>query len=428
MASWQISESQVLLVLAKFCLGAESRVVTEQGLGHLKVLELCNLVAGPYCTKLLADLGAEVIKIEPPGVGDEARRRGPFLEDIPHPERSGLYLYLNTNKLGCTLNVGMSTGRIILRRLIEQTDILVEDNPPAVMEELGLSYKDLKEINPRLVMTSITPFGQTGPYRDYKAYELNSVHGGGEGYLLPMQSPDPSREPVRGGGLVGDCICGLSASLATLAAAYRMVATGVGQHIDVSKQDVMMTMVGLDIAMFANNGIRRDRFHRPILMPTPMKCRDGYIMVSVLTDREWGDLIEFMGNPSWAQDERFNTWLERHLYGDEINPRVGEWLQQYEKEGLFHQLQAEAIAAAPVNTAEDVAKSPQLEHRGFFAELDHAEAGKLRYPTMPYKFSKTPWRAEHAAPLLGQHNEFVYCGRLGYNRQDLVRMKGSGII
>jgi len=400
----------------------------EPGLSHLKILELCNLVTGPYCTKLLADLGAEVIKIEPPGIGDETRRRGPFLEDIPHPERSGLYLYLNTNKLGITLDVGTSTGRSILRELIEQTDIFVEDNPPAMMEELGLTYEDLKQVNPRLVMTSITPFGQTGPYRNYKAYELNSFHGGGEGYLLPMQSPDLDREPVKGGGLVGDCICGLSASMATLAAAYSMVATGVGQHVDVSKQDVLMTMVGLDIAMFANNGIKRNRLRWPVLMPTPMKCQDGYIMLSVLNDREWRDLVEFMGNPSWAQDDRFNTWLERHLYSDEINPRVREWLQQYKKEEIFHQLQAKAIAAASVNTAEEVVKSPQLEYRGFFAEIDHPEAGKLKYPTAPYKFSRTPWRAERAAPLLGQHNEFVYCERLGYNRQDLVKMRESGVI
>ncbi len=400
----------------------------EQGLSRLKVLELCNLVSGPYCTKLLADLGAEVTKIEPPGVGDEARRRGPFLEDIPHPERSGLYLYLNTNKLGITLDVGTSAGRNILKELIEQTDIFVEDTPPLVMKELELTYEELKGINPRLVMTSITPFGQTGPYRDYKAYELNSVHAGGEGYLMPIQSHDLDREPLRGGGLVGDCICGLSASLATLAAAYSMVATGIGQHVDVSKQDVLMTMVGLDIAMFANLEIRRSRAYRPILMPTPMKCQDGYIMASVLSDREWGDLKECMGNPSWAEDERFNTWLERHIYGGEINPRVEEWLRQSKKEDLFHQLQAKAISAAPVNTAEEAVKSPQLDHRGFFSEIDHPEAGRLKYPTAPYKFSKTPWRAERAAPLLGQHNEPVYCGRLGYDKEDLVRLKESGII
>jgi crotonobetainyl-CoA:carnitine CoA-transferase CaiB-like acyl-CoA transferase len=402
--------------------------MSEKGLGHLKVLELCNLVAGPYSTKLLADLGAEVIKIEPPGAGDDARRRGPFLKDNPHPELSGLFLYLNTNKLGVTLDVTTNTGKNILIDLIKQTDIFVEDRPPATMEELGLTYGDLGKLNPKLVMTSITPFGQTGPYRDYKAYELNSYHAGGEGYLLPTQSPDLSREPVKGGGLAGDCVCGLSAAIATLAAAYRMGATGLGQHIDVSKQDVLMTMVLLEVAMFVNMNIVRNRIERPLLMPTPMECQDGYIMMSALTDREWGSVVEFMGNPAWAEDERFSQWLSRHLSGDEINPHVREFVKQYKKEDLFHQLQNKAIAAAPVNTAEDLVKSPQTEARGFFAEIDHPQAGKLKYPTAPYKFSRTPWKAERAAPLIGEHNEFVYCDRLGYDKRDLVTLKEAGVI
>ena len=402
--------------------------MSEKGLGHLKILELCNLVAGPYSTKLLADLGAEVIKIEHPGIGDDARRRGPFLKDNPHPELSGLFLYLNTNKLDITLDVTTRTGKNILIDLIKQTDIFVEDKPPALLEEMGLTYEDLRKVNPKLVMTSITPFGQTGPYRDYKAYELNSYHAGGEGYLLPTQSPDLSREPVKGGGLAGDCTCGLSAAIATLAAAYRMGATGLGQHIDVSKQDVLMTMALLEVAMFANMGIVRNRIERPLLMPTPMECQDGYIMVSALTDREWGSVVEFMGNPAWAEDERFSQWLSRHLSGDEINPPVREFVKQYKKEELFHQLQNKAIAAAPVNTAEDLVKSPQTEARGFFAEIDHPQAGKLKYPTAPYKFSRTPWKAERAAPLIGEHNEFVYCDRLGYDKRDLVAMKEAGII
>jgi len=402
--------------------------MSEKGLGHLKILELCNLVAGPYSTKLLADLGAEVIKIEPPGAGDDARRRGPFLKDNPHPELSGLFLYLNTNKLDITLDVTTNTGKNILIDLIKQTDIFVEDKPPALLEELGLTYEDLRKVNPKLVMTSITPFGQTGPYRDYKAYELNSYHAGGEGYLLPTQSPDLSREPVKGGSLAGDCTCGLSAAIATLAAAYRMGATGLGQHIDVSKQDVLMTMALLEVAMFANMNVVRNRVERPLLLPTPMECQDGYIMVSALTDREWGSVVEFMGNPVWAEDERFSQWLSRHLSGDEINPPVREFVKQYKKEELFHQLQNKAIAAAPVNTAEDLVKSPQTEARGFFAEIDHPKAGKLKYPTAPYKFSRTPWKAERAAPLIGEHNEFVYCDRLGYDKRDLVAMKESGII
>ena len=402
--------------------------MSEQALGHLKVLELCSLVCGPYCTKLLADLGAEVIKVERPGVGDEARRRGPFLGDTPHPERSGLFLYVNTNKLGITLDVTTSSGRKVFKELVAETDILVEDNSPTTLAELGLTYEELREINPRLVMTSITPFGQSGPYRDYKAYALNSFHSGGEGYLLPMQSPDLTREPVMGGGLEPDCICGLSAAMATLAAAYRMKAGGFGQHIDVSKQDVLMTMVQLEMALYPNVGVVRDRIKRPILMPTPMKCEDGYIHMSALTDREWRDVVKVMGDPSWAEDERYSLWLNRHLLGDEITPRIEEWAQHQKKDDLFHHLQDNAIAAVPVNTAEDLAKSPQMEARGFFAEVEHAEAGRLKYPTAGYKLSRTPWKAERAAPLLGEHNELVLSERLGYDRQALVKMREAGVI
>jgi crotonobetainyl-CoA:carnitine CoA-transferase CaiB-like acyl-CoA transferase len=402
--------------------------MSEQALDHLKVLELCNFVCGPYCTKLLADLGAEVIKIEPPGVGDESRRRGPFLNDIPHPERSGLFLYLNTNKLGITLDIKTSKGRGILTELIKQTDIFVEDNPLKVMKELGLTYQELKKINPRLVMTSITPFGQTGPYRDYKAHEMNLYHAGGEGYLLPTQSPGLTREPVKAGGLVGDCICGLSSAIATLAGAYNLNETGVGQHIDVSKQDVLMTMVLLEIAMYANMGIVRNRLERPLLMPIPMECQDGYIMISALTDREWQDLVKFMGNPSWASDEMFSHWLFRHTNGDKINPHIREFVKHYKKEELFQQLQEKTLAAAPVNTSEDLVHSAQMESRGFFAEVEHPEAGKLRHPTVPYKFSETPSKVECAAPLLGQHNEAIYCRLLGYSKEELVKLKESGIV
>ena len=399
-----------------------------KALDHLKVLELCHFVCGPYCTKLLADLGAEVIKIEQPGAGDEARKRAPFLNDIPHPERSGLFLYLNTNKLGITLDIKTSKGRGILKELIKQTDILVEDNSPKAAKALGLTYRELKKINPRLVMTSITPFGQTGPYRDYKAHEMNLYHAGGEGYLLPIQSHDLNREPVKAGGLVGDCICGLSSAIATLAAAYNMNETGVGQHIDVSKQDVLMTMVLLDIAMYANMGIVRNRLERPLLLPIPMECQDGYIMLSVLTDREWRDLLRLMGNPKWSQDDRFNKWLNRHLYADDINPHIREWSKTHKKDDLFRELQATALSGVPVNTAQDLVTSPQLEARGFFTEVQHPVMGKLKYPTVPYKFSKTPSKVKHAAPLLGQHNKDVYCVRLGYSEEELVKLRESGII
>jgi crotonobetainyl-CoA:carnitine CoA-transferase CaiB-like acyl-CoA transferase len=394
-------------------------------LGHLKVLELCNLVAGPYCAKLLADLGAEVIKVERPGAGDESRGRGPFLNDRPDGELSGLFLYLNTNKLGITLDVSTTTGRKVFLELVERADVLVEDNARVLMERLGLTYEDLRSVNPGLIVTSITPFGHTGPYRNYRAQQLNAYHGGGEGYLLPIMSEDLSREPLTGGSLAGDCVCGLSAALATLAAAY----SGGGQHIDISRQDVLSTMVQLDIAMFANLGYARSRLRQSILMPLPMRCRDdGYLMVSALTDREWASVVEFMGSPEWADEERYGLWLNRHLRGDEINPHVEEFTRNHDRDDLFHRLQGDAIAAAPVNTPEDLRKSPQMAARGFFVQAEHAKAGRLDYATAGYKMSETPCQVQRTAPLLGEHNTYVYCERLGYDRRELAAMMAGGII
>ena len=402
--------------------------MSKQALGHIKVIELCSLVSGPYCTKLLADLGAEVIKIEAPGIGDGSRRRGPFLNDSGHRELSGLFLHLNTNKLGITLDVQTATGRDILKELLKQADVFIEDNATAVMEEQELTYEHLEAANPRLVMTSITPYGQTGPYRDYKAYELNSCHAGGEGYLLPLHSYDPDREPVKPGGIVGDCICGLRASLATLRAAYIMVATGMGQHIDVSKQDVLMSLVQNHVCTYANIGEVHDRLRQGFLMVLPLECRDGYIQITIVTDREWHSLMEAMGNPAWAEDEKYTTWAGRHWYGSEINPRVQEWARQFPKEELFHKLQSYSVAAVPVATAEDLAHSAQLQERGFFVEIDHPEAGTLTYPTAAYQFTGTLRRGTRAAPLLGQHNELVFCERLGLSKREMVKLAEAGVI
>jgi CoA:oxalate CoA-transferase len=402
--------------------------MSEQALSHLKVVELCNLVSGPYCTKLMADLGAEVLKIEPPGIGDQARTKGPFVGDKVNPELSGLFLHLNTSKLGITLDVTTATGREILEKLLVQADIFVEDTPPGIAEKQRLTYKYVEELNPRLVMTSITPFGKTGPYRDYKAYELNLHHAGGEGFLLPIQSSEPDREPVKVSDIVGDSICGLTACLATLTAAYFATATGIGQHVDVSKQDVLMTLVQNHVCTYANLGEVHDRLRKGFLTVLPMACKDGYIMMTIVSDSEWQSLVRCMGNPEWAQDERFASWAGRHWWAEtEINPRVREWVSQYTKDELFHRLQAAGVAAVPVMTSEDLAKSPQLNERGFFAEIEHTVAGTLRYPTVSYQFSKTPWRGS-PAPLLGQHNEPIYCERLGYSRRELTQLATAGII
>ena len=174
--------------------------MTPGALEGMKIVEYCNMVSGPYCSKLLADMGADVLKVEPPFTGDDSRKRGPFPGDVPHQEKSGLFLYLNSNKKGLTLDPKKPEGKEIFKKLIEKTDVLIEDRPPGEMEELALDYETLKAVNPGLIMISITPYGRSGPFKDYRAFQLNTVHASGQGYMLPIPAEDMDRPPVKVGG------------------------------------------------------------------------------------------------------------------------------------------------------------------------------------------------------------------------------------
>lgn len=408
--------------------------MTGKALPGVKVLELAKLVAGPYCAKLLADLGAEVVKIEKPLVGDEARRRGPFLRDVPHPERSGLFLYLNTNKLGITLNIETETGRQIFKRLADWADIVIEDNTPGVMESLGLDYNNLRATNPRLIMASITPFGQTGPYRNYKAYPLNTFHAGGEPSMMLYMSSSPDRAPVKGPRFIGEYDCGLSAATAILLGLYARGVIGSGQYIDISKQESAIALERLENVFYAN---RKKRETREMMESAArgagmvgglMKCKNGYVVLAAMQENQWQGLVDLMGKPAWAEEERFRGELNRSLNAREATSLVQQWMQDRTVEEVFRGGQARGVPIGAINSPQDLANSPQLRFRGFFVEIDHTETGKIEYPGAPYHFSETPWAVERPAPLLGQHNEEVYCRLLGYTRQDMVKMRENWVI
>jgi len=405
-----------------------------KALQGVKVIELAKLVAGPYCAKLLADLGAEVVKIEEPLVGDEARKRGPFLNDVPHPERSGLFLYLNTNKLGITLNIKTETGRQIFKQLADWADILIEDNPPGVMAGLGLDYEKLRMTNPRLIMASITPFGQTGPYRDYKAYPLNTFHAGGEPFMMLQMSSTPDRPPVKGPGLIGEYDCGLSAAAAILCALYARGMTGSGQYIDISKQESAIALERLENVFYAN---RKKKETEAMITAAAqgagmvgglMRCKDGYVVLAAMQENQWQGLLDLMGNPAWAQDEKFQGEYNRSLNAREATSLVQQWMSDRTMEEVFRGGQARGVPVGAVNSPQDLVNSPQLRFRGFFVEIEHPETGRIEYPGTPYHFSQTPWAVERPAPLLGQHNEEIYCALLGYTREDIVRMRENGVI
>jgi len=393
-----------------------------------KVLEFAEFVSGPFCAKLLADLGAEVIKVERPLVGDSARRKGPFPQDIPHSERSGLFLYLNTNKKGISLDVGTALGKRIFLKLVQWADILIEDHLPQEMEEMGLTYGALREVNPRLVMTSITPYGQTGPYANYRAYNLNTFHAGGEGYTTPSGSVDVDREPLKAGGYLADYDCGFSAGVATLAARLAQVTMGIGQHVDVSKQEAMMAIQRVELSNYPNDGQYSTRGMRTGPIGGLLPCKDGYVMVTAAENHQWLALMDFLGNPEWSQAQHWKDEMYRSRHAAEIQPKLEEAIRQYTKEEIYHGAQAKGCPIGIVYDAEDIFNSTQLRAREFFCEVEHPEVGRLKYPTVPYIFSKTPAEIKSPAPLLGQHNEAVLCDLLGYSRQDLVKMRQAGIV
>jgi crotonobetainyl-CoA:carnitine CoA-transferase CaiB-like acyl-CoA transferase len=392
-------------------------------LADLSVLELGSMVAAPYCAKLLADLGADVVKVEPPGKGDPARLRGPFPGDMPHPERSALFLYVNTSKQGITLDPGKEEGQRIFRELASSVDVLIEDRPPGELAALGLGYAQLAELNPRLVVTSITPFGQTGPYSGWRSHPLNSYHA--SGYSSPFYVPGAGEErpPVKAGGYLGEYDAGLTAAIGTMAAVIGAAASGRGQHVDVSEQEAMMCLERVDIGRLSND---------PNPQPRQMvggltRAKDGYFMVTPLENHQWQGLIRAMGEPEWSKADWCQDELGRLAHRDEAREHIEAWAAEHTRDEIYRACQAEGTPAGPVRNVAEVRAWEQARARDFFVEIDHAAAGRQVYPSAPYRFSQTPW-AGSAAPLLGQHNEPIYCERLGYSRQELEDLAAAGVI
>ncbi|MBI2907646.1 MAG: CoA transferase [Chloroflexi bacterium] len=399
----------------------------ERTLEGIKVVECAEMVAGPYCGKLLSDLGAEVTKVEAP-CGDPARRRGPFRGDLPDAEGSALFLYLNTNKLGVTLNLENKKGRRLLGELVRETDILIADWPPSESERLSLSYEIFSAANPRLVITSITPFGQTGLHRDYRAYPLNTFHGGGEGYLLPGGKQNLEREPVRGAGFLTEYDSGLCAAVATLGALFCARLTGRGQQIDVSKQEAAMALSRVDIARYRWDGVVESRAIRGARPGNSIRCLDGYVQIHCPGDHQWRALLEAMGNPGWAADPKYGDRASRVKHVEEINARIEEWSTELTTREVARRVQAKGCPAAPYNTIADLLQDEHLKYRGFFAQAEHPRAGKLTYPTVPYRLSLTPPDCPRPAPLLGQHNQLILGARLGHSTRQLLQLSQAGVI
>ena len=397
----------------------------DKALSGIKVLDLTHHIAGPYCTKLLADYGAEVVKIERPGVGDDARRIGPFFEDDPHPEKSGLFLYLNTNKRGTTLNLKSEAGVEIFKELVRDADILVENFSPGVMDRFGLGYAELERINSGLVMTSISNFGQTGPYRDFKSSELIADAMGGWMTIIG----DPEREPLKPGGSQAQFVGGLFGAVGTMTAFHGREVNGIGQHVDISLMEAVTYIQMNTTSTYAYYQHIVKRIGNMVLpLPgTMLPCKDGYIGAFAITASQWEILCDWMGKPELKDDPKFRSGPVRVENYDLLNAHLISWLVEHDQEELFREAQERKLPfGIPVNS-EMLLASDHLKERGYFVEVDHPETGKVRYPGAQVKMGDTPYELKRA-PLLGEHNEEIFCDRLGYSEKDIENFHAQGVI
>jgi crotonobetainyl-CoA:carnitine CoA-transferase CaiB-like acyl-CoA transferase len=404
-------------------------------LTSLKIVELSERVAGPFCTKVMADLGAQVIKIEKPGTGDIARSHGPFPADVPHPEKSARFLYLNTNKLGVTLDVNTSAGRGLFQDLLADADVLVETQPPGFLDQLDLGYDQLHERFPRLIVTSITPFGQTGPYKSYKAYDLNCFHMGVVGYETPFNYvTDPEREPpIKAGGGQADMLTGWTAATATMCAVFHRDVTGQGQHVDIAEVEAVAHMIRPNITFYSHEppeGPNRSRFLRRTKwgLSYVFPCRNGHVALLALTDQHWESLKELMGHPDWAESDIFATMMQRFQHIDALDASVAAWIADQDRDELARKGQELHIPVFPVRSMREMITSEQYRERNFFVEIDHPVAGPLTYPGAPFKLSATPWQVRSPAPRLGEHNVQVYGERLGLSSERIAQLRRDGVI
>ncbi len=393
----------------------------------LKVIERAEGITGPYCAKLLADLGAEVIKVEQPGVGDPRRRMGPFFHDDPSPDSGLLFNYLNVNKLGITLDLSSSLGHEWFLRLIKDADLFVFGGDYDEIIGQGLEFDGLTKPNPLLVATYITPFGLTGPYHDRRGGELVLFHMSALGYLTPGQK-GTSKElpPLKAGGHQAQMVAGLSAASATLHGLFARDMMECAQKVDVSELESIASFQFMDMGRWVYSGDPGHRGERDF--GQRIRCKDGEFNFGGGQERMWQAWIEVMGNPEWAQSPEFQDRITRSAHMNEIKAHIETWAANHTKEEIYRMGQARRVPVFPEQSIAEVVNSAQIESRGFLKDLPLASGGSVRGPSSPYQFKDTPWIVRHPAPRLGQHNREILCSRLGLSESDLASAFEAGII
>ncbi|MAG34543.1 MAG: hypothetical protein CL908_27045 [Deltaproteobacteria bacterium] len=375
----------------------------------VRVVELGRGVSAPYCTKLLSDFGAECLKIEVPGRGDEARGWGPFPDDIPHPEKSGLFFTLNTNKRSVTLDPDDEGDRAALIELVNEADFFVENQEPDQIRKWGLDYETLAASNPDLIMISISPYGRTGPYSAWKGHDLNAYHLSAAGSRYCGR---PGEAPLEHGTYSADYFGGVTAAAWGLASYFGRARIGGGQLLDVScAEAVAATFVGaLNIGALAQDGVfeRRTGVGMPLAAPaTMLPTCDGHVWMIALEPGQWKGLSRVMGDPDWMQVEIFEDMFGRGENADFLYPMFEQWTRQRSKWEIMERCQEAGVPATAVFTIAEAADHPHLAERGYIVELEHKELGRVRNFGAAFRMSETPGGPKRPAPLLGEHTAEV---------------------
>jgi benzylsuccinate CoA-transferase BbsE subunit/naphthyl-2-methylsuccinate CoA transferase subunit len=408
-------------------------------LDSYRVLDLTDDRAA-VCGKILAELGADVVKIERPG-GDPSRNVGPFYQDTPDPEKSLNWYAFNINKRGITLNLEAKDGREIFKKLVSTADFVVESFTPGYLNKLGLGYKALSKINPGIIMTSVTPYGQTGPHSKFNSPDLVTMAMAGYVYICG----DSDRPPVRFSSDQSYMQSSLQAAAGTLIAHYYRGLSGEGQHVDVSAQESMVWTLCyaphdwylLKALHHTREGSLWKRFGVTYRLIWP--CKDGYVCYRLLMAQPganvMNEMIESMNKEGFGLDMKGIDWSTMgfdQMSQENINhweEEVGKYFLNHTKRELHEQAVRQRNVLQPVNTSEDMVESPQLAARDFWVQLDHPELGEsITYPGPYFKSTETAWQKGHRAPLIGEHNAEVYEKELGFSREELLTLKRENVI
>lgn len=390
----------------------------------IRVLDLSRVLAGPFCTMILGDLGAEIIKVEEPIRGDETRSWGPpFING-----ESAYYLSINRNKKSVTVNLKHEEGREIIYKLVEKSDVFIENFRPGVAERLKVDYESIMRINPKIIYCSISGFGQTGPYRDYPAYDLliQAVSG------FMSITGEEGRPPVRIGVALFDIGAAMYAAIAIISALYRREKTGLGERIDVSLLDTAvswLTYMAMNYFATKRNPKRMGSAHPSIV---PYQCFEDsngkYFAVAIGNDEHWKKLCKAIEREEWIIDERYSTNPSRVKNRNELITELEEIFKKHDRSYWLKILMENEVPCAPVNELSEILNDPQTIHREMVLEIEHPKLGFIKQLGIPIKYMHTKLEIKTSPPTLGQHTEEILTEILGYRKEKIMDLKMKGVI